>query len=116
MDYTRDRAVMVFCKRVRRFTGGREMLACGRQDRSPNGLKRVVSVQKACEVGRDRHGKLIAGMGHGQSLIFGRRENAAQRFDVADASAQLPSPVVPLCRGCLWEESFTESGSSRAAA
>jgi len=116
MDYTRDRAVMVFCKRVRRFAGGREMLACGRQDRSPNGLKRVVSVQKACKVGRDRHGKLMAGMGHGQSLIFGRRENAAQLFDVADASAQLPSPVVPLCRRCLWEESFAESGSSRAAA
>jgi hypothetical protein len=107
---------MVFCKRIRRFAWRREMLARRRQDRSANGLKGVVSVQKACEVGRDRHRKLMAGMGHRQSFIFGRRENAAQRFDVADAGAQLPSPIVPLCRGCFWEESFAESGSSRAAA
>ena len=116
MDYTRDRAVMVFCKRVYRFAGRREVFTRGRQNRSPKGLKRVVPVQKARKVGRDRHRKLLAGMGHGQSLLFGRRENAAQRFDVADAGAQLPSPVVPICGACLWEESFSESGSSRAAA
>jgi hypothetical protein len=116
MDYTRDRTVMVFRKRVRRFAGRREMFGRGGQYRSANGLQWVVPVQEAREVGCDRHRKLMAGMGHGQSLLFGRRENAAQRFDVADAGAQLPSPVVPLCGACLWEESFSESGSSRAAA
>jgi hypothetical protein len=107
---------MVFCKRVYRFAGRREMFARGWQYRSANGLQWVVPVQKACKVRRDRHRKLMAGMGDGQSFIFGRRENAAQRFDVADAGAQLPSPVVPICGACLWEESFAESGSSRAAA
>lgn len=116
MDYTRDRTVMVFCKRVRRFARRREMFARGWQYRSANGLQWVVPVQKACKVGRDRYGKLMAGMRHGQPFIVGRRENAAHRFDVADAGAQLPSPVVPIGGACLWEEPFAESGSPRAAA
>ena len=106
---------MVFCKRVRGFAGRREMFARGRQHRASNGLQRVVPVQEACKVRRDRHRKLMPGMGHGQSFVFGRRENAAQRVHVADAGTQLPSPVVPICGACLWEETFAESCSSRAA-
>ena len=115
MNQTLNRAVHVFRQRVRRLAGRREVLGRGRQHRSPNRLKGVVSIEKTCKVGRDGHGKLMTGMGHGRSLIFRQCENAAQRFDVTDASTQLPSPIVPICRACLWEESFAESCSPRAA-
>ena len=59
MDYTRDRTVMVFCKRVFRFAGRSEVFTRGRQNRSPKGLKWVVPVQKACIVGRDRHAEAL---------------------------------------------------------
>ena len=106
VDQARHRAHGALVERVVGFAGRTQGLAHRGHHRAAQRLGRVVRVEQAQVVGRDR--KRQAAARAGSLFLVGKVEHGGQPVDAADPVGQLPVPVVPEPGGDVGEVFFSE--------